>query len=340
MTRQSEIHIKRHSYFLAVAVTLAALLAAPEAGAQMVLKAGHVVSINTDQGRAAEYFAKRVGELTNGEIEIQVFHDGQLGKSDPEQLESVISGAQGFFVTGMEWFKAWDDRFGILSTPFVFRDRAHLAAFLESDLFADMQKSLEENGLKFVPKNFNWIRAADRGIFATRPIFTPDDVTGIKMRMFQSEMPIKTWTALGANLFVMPWADVYLAFATGQVESVTGSFFVMLQAKHVEHAKYFTNLKEYFQAISPVIGMKTWEKLTDSQKRAMEQAAEEAGEVFVQAGDDLTVSSMAEARQKHGVSFIEVPLKPWHDKMAPVLAEFEKAGVLPEGLVDQVKAIR
>ena len=86
--------------------------------------------------------------------------------------------------------------------------------------------------------------------------------------------------------------------------------------------------------------MKTWEKLTDSQKRAMEQAAEEAGEIFVQAGLDLTVSSMAEARLKHGVSFIEVPLKPWHDKMAPVLAEFEKDGVLPAGLVDKVKAIK
>ena len=49
---------------------------------------------------------------------------------------------------------------------------------------------------------------------------------------------------------------------------------------------------------------------------------------------------MAEALLKHGVSFIEVPLKPWHDKMAPVLAEFEKDGVLPAGLVDKVKAIK
>jgi TRAP-type C4-dicarboxylate transport system substrate-binding protein len=340
MTRQRQPHIKLISHLLSAVGTMAVLLAAPQADAKMVLKAGHVVSANTDQGRAAVFFAKRVAELTNGEIEIQVFHDGQLGTSDPEQLESVMSGAQGFFFTGMEWFKAWDDRFGILSTPFVFRDRAHLRAFLESDLFADMQKSLEENGLKFVPRKFTWIRAADRGIFASRPIFTPDDARGIKLRMFQSEMPIKTWTALGANLLVMPWADVYTAFATGQVEAVTGSFFVMLQAKHVEHAKYFTNLKEYFQPISPVIGMATWEKLTDDQKRAMEQAAEEAGETFVQAGLELTVSSMEEAKRKYGVSFIDVPLQPWHDKMAPVLVDFEDSGVLPKGLVEQVKAIK
>ena len=84
----------------------ALLLAAGPGHAKMVLKAGHVVQATTDQGRAADAFAKRVAELTNGEIEVQVFPDGQLGKSDPDQLENVISGAQGFFITGMEWYKA------------------------------------------------------------------------------------------------------------------------------------------------------------------------------------------------------------------------------------------
>ena len=165
----------------------------------MVLKAGHVVPAPTDRGRAANAFAIRVAELTNGEFEVQVFPDGQLGKSDPDQLENVISGAQGFFITGMEWYKAWDDRFGILSTPFVFRDRAHLTKFLPSELFADMTRTLAERGLRFVPKNFNWIRQGDRRILARKPIFTPADLEGLKLRMFQSEMPIKSWTALGVT---------------------------------------------------------------------------------------------------------------------------------------------
>ena len=61
--------------------------------------------------------------------------------------------------------------------------------------------------------------------------------------MFQSEMPIKSWTALGASLHVMPWADVYTALATGHVDAVTAAFTFPYQAKHVEFAKYFTNLK-------------------------------------------------------------------------------------------------
>ena len=323
--------------FSLVVATL--LVAAGPGHAKMVLKAGHVVQATTDQGRAADAFAARVAELTNGEIEVQVFPDGQLGKSDPDQLENVISGAQGFFITGMEWYKAWDDRFGILSTPFVFRDRAHLTAFLQSDLFADMAKTLAERGLRFVPKNFNWIRQGDRGILARKPIFTPADLEGLKLRMFQSEMPIKSWTALGASLHVMPWADVYTAFATGQVDAVTAAFTFPYKAKHVEYAKYFTNLKEYFQPIAPVIGISTWNRLTPEQQNALQQAAEDAGEEFVRVSSALVQESKSGGMNDYGVSFIEVPLEPWHDKMAPVLEQFEADGILPKGLVEQVKAI-
>ncbi len=328
------------SFLTLCAVLATALLWAATGHAQIVLNAGHVTSVNTDQGQAAEAFAARVAELTNGEIEIRVFPDGQLGKSDPDQLENVISGAQGFFITGMEWYKAWDDRFGILSTPFVFRDREHLKSFLRSELFADMAQTLADRGLRFVPKDFNWIRQGDRGILARKPIFTPDDLEGLRLRMFQSEMPIKSWTALGASLHVMPWADVYTAFATGQVDAVTAAFTFPYTAKHVEFAKYFTNLKEYFQPIAPVIGVSTWNSLSPEHQAALQQAAEDAGEAFVSASAGFVTTFRRSGIDDYGVSFIEVPLKPWHDKMAPVLEQFEADGILPAGLVAQVKAIQ
>ena len=82
----------------------------------------------------------------------------------------------------------------------------------------------------------------------------------------------------------MPWADVYTAFATGQVDAVTAAFTFPYKAKHVEYAKYFTNLKECFQPIAPVIGISTWNRLTPEQQNALQQAAEDAGEE-VRAGE-------------------------------------------------------
>jgi len=197
-------------------VTGAALLALGLAGgpgdAAMRLKAGHILPPTSDQGQAAEFFANRVKELTKGEIEIQVFHAGELGKSIPSQLENLVSGAQDLFIDTFDYFKAWDPRFGVVNTPFVFRDREHFKKFLTSDLFADMVASLEKRGVVFLGKgNYNWLRAGDRGLLTRTPIMKPEDLKGYKLRMFQAEAPIKAWAAFGANiqpdsLAVFPWA--------------------------------------------------------------------------------------------------------------------------------------
>lgn len=310
------------------------------AAAQTVLKAGHILPANSDQGRASEFFASRVRELTKGEIAIQVFPDGQLGKSDPAQLESVISGAQDFFVSSIEWYQSWDDRFGIMTTPFIFRDRTHFQRFLQSDLFKDMSASLEKAGMKFVSTNFGWMRQQDRGVLAKRPVRTPADLAGMKFRMFQAEMPIKSWSGLGANIIVMPFSDVYAALATGTVEGLTGPIGALYATKLTEQAKYFTPVREYFQCVVPVISMRTWRKLTPEQRTALMQASNEAAPVFVEASakerDDYTQRAIKE----NGLQILEVPLEPWHEKMKGILAGFETSGILPKGLAQKVREIQ
>jgi len=323
----------------AIVVALA-IIGGSTTQAKVVLKAGHVLTAKSDQGRGAEFLAKRVKELTNGEIEIQVFPDGQLGKSDPDQLESLISGAQDIFITGMEWYKAWDDRFGVLSTPFVFRDRAHLQTFTKGSLFAEMAKGLEDRGIKFLPTKFNWIRQMDRGVLSRKPVFVPDDLKGLTLRMYQSEMPIRSWQGLGATLQIMPWSEVYTGLATKTIDALTTVIGASYHNKHVEHAKYFTNIKEYFQAVAPVISMKTWNKLSQAHRDALQRATDEGGAVYEKLSRAELTQSTKDAKEKYGGSFLSVPLKPWHDKMAPILAGFEKDGILPKGLVAQVKAIK
>ena len=228
-------------------VTGIALLALGLAGnpseAAMRLKAGHILPPTSDQGQAAEFFAKRVKELTKGEIEIQVFHAGELGKSIPSQLENLVSGAQDLFIDTFDYFKAWDPRFGVVNTPFVFRDREHFKKFLASDLFNDMVASLEKRGVVFLGKgNYNWLRAGDRGLLTRTPILKPEDLKGYKLRMFQAEAPIKAWAAFGANIQVIPWPDTYTALATGTVDGLTTVLSASYLTKQTEAVRFFTNV--------------------------------------------------------------------------------------------------
>ena len=323
------------------ALAVAAVFGTAPAQAAMKLKLGHLQPAISEQGPAITHMAKRIGELTNGEIEVQVFHAAELGKSIPVQLENLVSGAQDFFVETMDYFKAWDERFGVINTPFVFRDRDHFRKFLASDIFADIVKKVESRGVVFIgAPNYNWMRASYRGILSRTPIFEPADLKGYKMRMFQAEMPIKSWGSFGTNIQVIPWADVYTSLATGVVDSLTTPLLNAYEMKFVEHAKYFTELREYYQIFAPMISKRTWDKLNAQQREAVVQGAFEGGEIYSKTSIEESVSKQLKAQNEYGVSVILPPLGPWQEHMLKVYAQFEASGDLPKGLVAKVKAIK
>lgn len=329
------------SLAMAGAAFMALAFAAGPSEAAMKLKAGHILPPTSDQGQAIEFFAKRIKEKTNGEIEIQVFHSGELGKSIPSQLENLVSGAQDLFIDTFDYFKAWDPRFGIVNTPFVFRDRDHFRKFLASDLFEDMVASLEKRGVFFLGKRqYNWLRVGDRGLITKTPILKPEDLKGYKLRMFQAEAPIKAWAALGANVQVIPWPDTYTALVTGTVDSLTGVVSASYLTKQTEVVRYFTNVQEYFQIIAPIMSERTWKKLTPAQQEMMNKAAIEAGEKYLEISREERDTMEYKARVEHGVSLIQPPVKPWQDAAKALHAKFEAEGVLPKGLIAQVQAIQ
>jgi TRAP-type C4-dicarboxylate transport system substrate-binding protein len=305
------------------------------------MKAGHVLPATSDQGLAAEFFAKRVNELSNGEIEIKVFHAGELAKSMPAQLENLVSGAQDLFIDTIDYFKAWDPRFGVVNTPFVFRDREHFKKFLASDLFADMISSLEKRGVVFLGKGkYNWLRAGDRGLLTRTPIMKPEDLKGYKLRMFQAEAPIKAWAAFGANIQVIPWADTYTALATGTVDGLTTVLSASYLNKQTETARFFTTVGEYYQIVAPVISKRTWDKLTPQQREIFETAANEAGVKYLEVSAAERDESDRKAQNDHGVTIIIPPMKPWLDVAKTVFERFENENILPKGLIGQVQAIK
>ncbi len=308
------------------------------AEAQMKMKAGSVLPPDSDQGKALEFFGKRVKELTKGEIEIQTFHSQELGPP-PTQLKNTIAGAQDLVVDTLDYFKAYDDRFGVVNTPFVFRDRDHFSKYLNSKAFAEVAETVEKRGLVFLG-NYNWMRQQDRGILSRKPINTPEDIQGMKMRMFQAEMPIQAWNGMGANVQVYSWGDTYTAIATGAVDCLTTVVSASYLVKHTELLKYFTNVKEYYQIILPVISKKTWDKLNAQQKAIMIQAANEGGKEYMRISAIDDAGHVKKAKEEHGLTIINPPLEPWFKKAEAVHAKLEASGVLPKGVVAAAKSIK
>lgn len=294
-----------------------------------------------------KFFAQRVGELSNGELEVEIFWSSQLGGAR-EMVQGVASGSIDMQMDVIELLVTLEPRIGVLSLPLAFRDQDHFVAFLGSDVFGEMLDTLESKGVMFPDREGladpeiarNWVRPYDRGLVSNKPIFTPADLSGFKIRMYESEIPLKSWEALGASVHVVPWPDVYTSLATGLVDGLTGTVTDNYEMKHFESARYWTNIHEYFQMMHPWVSKVTWDSLTDDQRAAVDQATREASHEIARLMNIANAESVAKAQSEFGVSLINPPIGPWIEKMQPAHADFEERGLVEKGLLGRIQAIQ
>ena len=337
------------SKYLAVALSAATLALVPTleaSAAPRTLSLGVNNNENDFIADGFKLFAERVGELSNDELEVQIFWSSQLGGAR-EMVQGVASGSIDMQMDVIELLVTLEPRIGVLSLPLVFRDADHFAKFLGSDIFGGMLDTLESKGVIFpdraglqdVQIARNWMRPYDRGLVSNKPVFTPADLSGFKLRMYESEIPIKSWEALGASVQVVPWPDVYTSLATGLVDGLTGTVTDNYEMKHFENARYWTNVHEYFQMMHPWMSKMTWDSLTDDQRAAIDQAAREASHEFARLMAVANAESVAKAQAEFGVSIIVPPIEPWIAKMKPAHEDFETRGLVEAGLIGRIQAI-
>jgi len=330
-----------------IAAVMAILPAAGSSAAERTLSLGANNNENDFISDGFRFFAKRINELSNGELKVDIFWSSQLGGAK-EMVQGVAAGSIDMQMDVIELLVTFEPRIGILSLPLVFRDRDHFAHFVGSPIFSSFLDTLASKGIVFPGRKFlsdpqeaaNWVRPYDRGIVSKRPIFTPDDLKGFKLRMYESEIPIKSWQQLGASVQVVPWPDVYTALATGAVDGLTGTVTDNFEMKHFENAKYWTDVHEYFQMMHPWMSKMTWDSLTDSQRDAIDQAAHDASAVFAKLMKKANDESTVKAQEDFGISLIYPPIKPWIEKMKPAVADFENRGLIEKGLVAKIQAIQ
>jgi len=329
------------SLMLSAMMALGLALVAPQSNAaEITLKGGHINQPNSPLGLGFQKFADLVKEKSNGVIEVQVFPASQLGPIDA-QFENLTAGSQDIMIELLEWYGRWDKRFSVFGLPYLFRDRAHMQKFLASDMFKkEMIGSLEEKlNAKFLTDRITWNFMLDRTLLCKRPVFQPSDLDGLKLRMFQSRIPVLSWETLGAKVQILPWAETYTALATGTVDCITARVEAHYNMKQTEVAKYITVTKEFFQVYVPLIGKKALAKLSPAQVKLIEDAAYEAGEWFTQYGIDQMDAYKAKVKDEHGVSILEVPLGPWQAKMKPAYKTFEKEGEIPSGMIEYISKL-
>ena len=260
-----------------------------------------------------DYIESELGD----KYEVQIFPNELLG-GQTKAIELTQTGAVDFTVAGTPNLEIFADVYDVFSMPYLFTsEEAYFAAMNDTDYMNKVYASTEDTGLQVV----TWYNVGTRNFYAKKPINTPDDMKGMKIRVQQSPASIKMAKAFGAAASPMSFGEVYTAIQQGVIDGAENNELALTDNKHGEVAKYFTYSKHQMIPDVLIANYKFLNGLSDSDRKVFEKAAQISTDTELAEWDKDVKAAKKTAEKDMGVTFIEPDINEFKDKVKNVQEE-------------------
>ncbi|KUG25232.1 trap-type c4-dicarboxylate transport system, periplasmic component [hydrocarbon metagenome] len=208
--------------------------------------------------------------------------------------------------------------FKVFSLPYIFRSDEHKFTFFESDLGLELLRS---------PKEF-WLRglcyydAGSRSFYTiNKPILSPDDLTGLKIRTQESPTSVKLVNSLGGSATPISWGELYTALQQGVVDGAENNPPSFYLSRHYEVCKYYS-LNEH-TSVPDVLLISTiiWDDLSGEEQKWLEDAAMESYDYQKKLWQKATVEALEKVKEA-GVEIYYPDKELFAEKAESLLLEF------------------
>ncbi|MCG8478981.1 MAG: TRAP transporter substrate-binding protein [Spirochaetales bacterium] len=217
-------------------------------------------------------FADKVGEKTDGGVEVTVYPGGQLGQ-EQDYIEGIRLETIDIAKVSSAPMGQFSESLQVVSLPFIFRDQEHQHAVLRGEIGARLMADLERNGFKGLTFLDSGFRNVTNQI---RPVRTPEDLEGLKIRVMGSEPLIDTINAFGATAVPMGQSEVYVALQQGVIDGWENNQPTVVAFNMWEVAEYYSYTRHVSIPDILVMNLDTFNALPEGYQAAVMQAAAEA----------------------------------------------------------------
>lgn len=205
-------------------------------------------------------WAKRVNERTKGRLTIEVYPSAQLG-SDEDVIEQALVGVNVAVLTDGGRMANYVKEIGIIGMPYIADNYDEVRAITESPTFQSFFEELEkENGIKVL--SFNWYDGA-RHFLTNKPVRTPEDLKGVRIRTPGAPVWSKSVEALGATPVAMSWPDTYNAVQIGAIDGCEAQHTASYGLRLYEVLKYINKTRHFQLANGIIVGTNWFNSLPD-----------------------------------------------------------------------------
>jgi C4-dicarboxylate-binding protein DctP len=313
--------MKFKSLYLALAG--AAIVAAPAfAQSPIVIKFSHVVANDTPKGKAAERFKELAEKATKGRVKVEVYPNSTLYK-DKEEMEALQLGAVQMLAPSLAKFGPLGVKeFEVFDLPYIFPSKDVLYRVTEGPVGKELFKKLE-------PKGITGLAYWDNGfkiMSSNKPMRTPADFKGMKMRIQSSKVLDAQMRALGANPQVMAFSEVYQALQTGVVDGTENPPSNLYTQKMHEVQKHVTVSDHGYLGYAVIVNKKFWDGLPADVRTQLEGAMKDAtkyANAIAQQENDKAMAAVKASGKTEIYALNDKEKAEWRKALAPVQKDME-----------------
>lgn len=242
----------------------------PDHSSEITLKLSHTHDQNHPIHQSMLYFASYVDSISKGEMKVQIYPGGQLGK-ERETLELLQIGTLDITKVSSALMENYIDDFKIFGFPYLFKNKEHFHRVIKSSL-KDTLFSYT-NKIRLVGLTF--LDSGSRNIYtAKKPIEGIEDLKGLKLRVMQSSTMINMAKSLGASPTPIAMAELFTALQQGMVDGAENNLPTFYSSRHFEVCRYFHLTEHVFVPDIFVFSEYKWNLLSSKQQEYVKKSVD------------------------------------------------------------------
>ncbi len=314
--------------------------AEPSADAQQTyrLRVGTVVSPPHPWVDMAEFFAEEVGSRTDGRVNVTINHSATLG-NDATMIDEMRVGTLDFVIGGAQNAAQFVPEYQVFGLSYLFESQEQFekAIEFEGPIFNRYAELYDEKNidLRLLALSGGGTRNTSNNL---RPIRTPDDLDGMKMRIPGSPIEGRIWSALGALPTSLPWNEIYSAMQAGVINAFESSISGFFGSALYEVTPYMSRTEHLYMLSHFSMSEATFNRLPADIQEIIVEVAAEAGVLGTEKGKEYDEALLTRMIEEHDLNVNSVDKAPFVAIVAPLHEELA-AGVNGSDILRMIRQL-
>lgn len=301
------------------AAAVAGVFAVAPASAQTNLKLAYALSTSSHYGAGAKALQEKVESATDGRYKIEQFPNSALG-GEREVIEGLQLGTIDMAIVSTGATVNFVPATGVFDIPFLFRDLQHARNVLDGEIGQKMLNEFSDRGLVALAWGEQGFRQLTNN---QRPVKTPADAKGLKVRTMENPIHIAAFRELGVLATPMAWPEVATALQQGTIDGQENPMSVVVSAKLPQLQKYLSLTSHVYGPALVLMSPAAYESMSDADKAVMQAAAKDAAQAMRAYVDAVEKSGLEEVK-KQGMQVNTVDHAAFVEALKPVYPQYYK----------------